>query len=497
MKEKSFIHSRIFHIGIAAAAALTIGFFAGRSMPYARSAPSVAENVIYSKPSVQTEVSMQTAVDIQAAWRNVVQKALPSVVEIDVVNVVKTNAPVLSSPFDFFLNPQNDNSRPREFTQQGLGSGVIVRQTGRDVFVLTNNHVAGEANEITVKLQDGTSYSAVLVGKDPNKDLALIKFQTDAQVTPADLGDSDALQAGDWVMAVGNPLGFESTVTEGIVSAIGRPGLPGTDTAAFTDYIQTDAAINQGNSGGALVDIYGRVVGINSWIASNSGGNIGLGFSIPINNAKTAINDFISKGRVSYGWLGISMGAAPQSAETGESDNNKVFVFGVYRNSPADKAGILPGDSIKSVNEENIDSSSKLLAAIGNLSPGKTSDITVLRGGKQISLQVLITERSEDSQLAAESNLLWPGMTLVPITREIRERLNLPKDTGKIIAGSVTAGSPAAIAGLRPGDIINSIGSRKISSLDDFYRQLNDPTQKEAVFEVSRQGTTFKIGLVK
>ena len=186
----------------------------------------------------------------------------------------------------------------------------------------------------------------------------------------AELGDSDSLMVGDWVLAVGSPLGFESTVTAGIVSAIGRRSVQG--AAGFTDYIQTDAAINQGNSGGALVNIYGQVVGINSWIASTSGGNIGLGFAIPINNAKRAIDDFITKGKSEYGWIGINMGGLqPQAAEDlklGEAHG--AFVYGVFKGSPADKAGLLPGDMITKVDGKALKDSSDLLLTIGNLTPG-------------------------------------------------------------------------------------------------------------------------------
>ncbi|MEW5814884.1 MAG: trypsin-like peptidase domain-containing protein, partial [Spirochaetota bacterium] len=263
----------------------------------------------------QTTVSPEV---LQNSFREIAAKVLPVVVEVDVVDVLKQNAPQFSSPFDFFFSPrqdENQNPQEREYKRYGLGSGVMIRKIGDKVYVLTNNHVVGQAEEIKVKLEDRRQFKAKIVGKDEKKDLALIVFETKENVPIAEMGDSSRLKVGDWVLAVGNPLGFESTVTAGIVSAVGRKSQLGSDVATFTDYIQTDAAINQGNSGGALVNLAGQVVGLNTWIASPSGGSIGIGFAIPINNAKKAIEDFISQGRIEYGWLGINIGdAAPETA---------------------------------------------------------------------------------------------------------------------------------------------------------------------------------------
>jgi S1-C subfamily serine protease len=257
MNLKKIIESKAFQIAAVAVIGLAVGFFGGRVLTRSSSRPTVPEGLVYTKEPAEAGEGFQTINNIQAAFREVARQVLPSVVEIDVVNVVKAQLPGIDSPFDFFFAPGSPNGQPKqqEFRQEGLGSGVLVKRAGRSVYVLTNNHVVGEAQEITVKLSDGRSYTAKLVGKDPKKDLALVAFTTEESVPLAVLGDSDALQVGDWVLAVGSPLGFHSSVTEGIVSAIGRESLPGSSIASFTDYIQTDAAINQGNSGGALVDI--------------------------------------------------------------------------------------------------------------------------------------------------------------------------------------------------------------------------------------------------
>jgi Do/DeqQ family serine protease len=501
MNPKTFFKSRAVQIVAVAIVGLTVGFFGGRMLTGSSSQPGAPEGLVYTQEPAQIGEGFQTINNIQAAFRKVAKQVLPSVVEIDVVNVVKAQLPGTISPFDFFFGSGSPNGQPeqQEFRQEGLGSGVLVKRAGQSVYVLTNNHVVGEAQEITVKLADGRSFTAKLVGKDPKKDLALVMFSTEGTVPLAELGDSDTVQVGDWVLAVGSPLGFHSTVTEGIVSAVGRESMPGSQVASFTDYIQTDAAINQGNSGGALVDIQGRVVGINSWIASPSGGNVGLGFAIPINNAKSTIQDLITKGRASYGWLGINMGTlSPQEAGSlyGEVIPG-AFVSGVYGGSPAEKAGILPGDTITAVNGEKITDPTQLLLVVGNLEPGTAADFTILRAHQQLVRKVNIAERRDEQALADQANRLWPGVSVVQITPELRSRLDLPHNTGNLIVGAVIKGSPAGVGGLQVGDIVRRVNDQKVASLADFYHAVSEPDSTELMLEVTRQGNEYRIGLVK
>jgi len=364
--------------------------------------------------------------------------------------------------------------------------------------VLTNNHVAGEAEEISVKLNDGRQFTAKLVGADPNKDLALVMFETAEQVPVAQLGDSNALQVGDWVLAVGSPLGFDSTVTAGIVSAMGRHSMPGMDVASFTDYIQTDAAINQGNSGGALVNIYGQVVGINAWIASPSGGNVGLGFAIPINNAKKAIDDFITKGKIEYGWLGVSMGGVSPDAVTDLELGNAsgAFVYGVFKGSPADKAGLLPGDFITAVDGEALKDTSDLLLRVGNLEPGRKAELDVLRYGQPLRLTVKVAAREAEQNLASRTGKLWPGFSVVPMTEDIRTQLNLAKSSGRLVIGAVEQGGFADIAGLKTGDIVRKVNGQEVRTILDFYKAFNSGKSREILFTIERQETELIIGLV-
>ena len=450
------------------------------------------------------EVEQFSSIDalsvLQDAYREVSRRVIPVVVEINVTDVVTQSVPNYGSPFEFFFGPQGDREpEEREFRRQGLGSGVIVRRNGETVYVLTNNHVVGSADEITVTLHDERQFTATLVGKDPRKDLALVQFETNEEVPVAVLGNSDAVQVGDIVFAVGNPLGFESTITSGIVSAVGRKPAPGTRVAGFTDYIQTDASINQGNSGGPLMNIQGEVIGINTWISSTNGGSIGLGFTIPINNAKQAIDDFITKGGVDYGWLGINIADPPMQLrdDMDIEDANGAFVFGVFRGSPADKAGILPGDFITAINGEKLRDTADLTFTVASLPIGETARFELIRYGKAMSIEVKISARKDEDAIQKQRSRVWPGMSALQITDEIQKQLDLPKRMGELVIGTIAPEGPAALAGFQPGDVIQEINGEPVKSTIDFYRVLNDDKSREVVFRIYRQGNELIIGLIR
>ena len=256
---------------------------------------------------VGTTAFAQSALSIvealQTTFRSVSDTVLPSVVEVDITQTKTYTNPLgnMTNPFEWFFgnggSSDGSSGNTREYQTSGLGSGVIVRKTGNTYYVLTNNHVAGEATKISVKLYDDRTFEAKLVGTDDRIDIALISFETKDNLPVAKLGDSDKVKVGDICLAFGAPLGYSQSVTQGIVSATGRSE---SSMSSISDYIQTDAAINQGNSGGPLVNIYGEVIGINTWIASSSGGSVGLGFAIPINNVKNAIDAFIKDGKITY-----------------------------------------------------------------------------------------------------------------------------------------------------------------------------------------------------
>jgi serine protease Do len=461
-----------------------------------------------SNPQALADATKNLAA-IQYSFREVANKVLPTVVEVDVTEQLRQSSQA-QSPFDWFFNQTPKGGQAP--TRQGLGSGIIVRKAGGGTYyVLTNNHVVDQATDISVKLADQRVFSAKVVGTDNRRDLALISFVGPADLTSAELGDSGELQVGDLVLAVGNPFGFENTVTMGIISALGRSS-PSGDVATNTDYIQTDASINQGNSGGALVNIKGEVIGINTWIAAPTGGSIGLGFAIPINNAKKAIDDFINKGKVEYGFLGVQptdpgVDSYPGVARDLRVENVKgALVVNVYKNSPAEKAGILPGDYVVKVNGQDVANTNKLVQVVGDLLAGRTYDFEVIRYGERQKVSIKLAVRPEDGSDATSYKNLWTGLTVVHVNDQVRQQAgdsNIPKGVDGVMIGYVATGntpddqSPAAIAGFRPYDVITQINGRDVHNVMDYYRALNDKAKKEVTFKIMRQGTEVSIGLTR
>ncbi len=431
---------------------------------------------------------------MQKANRSVASSILPTVVTLDVVETKTVqNNQQNGFPWFFFGNPQGgegsgdaESAPQREYKSEGLGSGVIVRKTGKTFYVLTNQHVAGTANEISVRLDDGREFTGKLIGGDERKDIALVSFESDDNSIPvAKLGDSDKVQTGDIVFAVGAPLGYMSSVTQGIISAVGRSGGPNNN---INDFIQTDAAINQGNSGGPLVNIYGEVVGINSWIASSSGGSQGLGFSIPVNNIKKAVDDFISSGKIKYGWLGVSLVDADKDilAELGISGRKGALASQVFTNSPAEKGGMMPGDFVVSLNGKDVKAVDQLVRDVGDLQSGQTAKFVIIRNGKEQTLAVKIEERNENT--VSDSSKLWPGFIPYSLNAEVRKQLKLDEKQKGILVTNVQAKSAAAIMGLQSGDVIVKVNDKDVSGLGDFYAKLSDRAAKEIWFDVIREG---------
>lgn len=481
---------------------VSIGIIIGFSMALLSFSctPNLTRNSVYAQDDVNNDPAMVELEDMQNSFRNVANNVLPSVVEIATVDITKQTVPdTYGWPWEFFFqNPEgNGEQREREFRNEGLGSGVIVRKDGNKVYVLTNNHVVQGADEISVLMyeKEETPYQANIVGTDARRDLALIEFESDdPNITVAKLGDSDNLEVGDWVLAVGNPYGYISSVTAGIVSAKGRRGAG----ENINDFIQTDAAINQGNSGGALVNLYGEVVGINTWIATPTGVNIGLGFAIPINNAKKAIEDFIEYGEVEYGWLGVTIGDPSESLaeEVGVASQKGAFIFNVYKDSPADTDGLLPGDYVVSLNGEQIEDYLHLSRLVGDLSPGEKAVFSVIRQKEEVKVTVEIERREDAESLANQYMNLWPGMAVNPITDEIREQLALPKNQHGLLL-SVSDKSKAQIAGLRSLDVITEVNGVKMENVLDFYRVINDKDNKKLTFTFIREGVELEIGISK
>lgn len=450
--------------------------------------------IVNSPSALATANQAEIARSFQQQFRTVASQTLPVVVEVNVVNRVTQR--VGDSPLDFFFGNPRGGQQEREFEQPGMGSGVIVARDGTAVYVLTNHHVAGEADEIEIVLSDGRSFEAEIVGSDELMDLALVSFETSEEVPIAPLGDSSALMPGDWVFAVGNPLGFESTITAGIVSATARAARAGSQMSGVTDYIQTDAAINRGNSGGPLVNLDGEVVGINTWIASQSGGSIGLGFAIPINSARRAINDFLTDGEVAYSWLGVQISTVNETIadELDLESASGAFVSGVYADSPADRAGLLPGDVILRIGDTQIDSSNTLVRTVANIEPEQASEFELVRDGERMTMAVRTGRRTAES---GTEEPVWPGISVAPLSEQIREQLELGRRVDGVVIAAVAADSAAGESGLRAGDTITAINGSGVDSLADFYRKLNEVDSDEVQFRIIREGRQIILGFVR
>ncbi|MDP9014562.1 MAG: DegQ family serine endoprotease [Pseudomonadota bacterium] len=387
-----------------------------------------------------------------------VKRASPSVVNIATRGTVKEKPgqrnPLLDDPFfrRFFDAPPDSKPRERQF--QSAGSGVIV--DAKNGYIITNHHVVENASEITITLLDNRSFAAKIIGSDEGADIAVLQAKQ-PNLVPMALGDSAHLEVGDFVVAIGNPFGLQHTVTAGIVSALGRSGI---NPEGYEDFIQTDASINPGNSGGALVNLKGELVGINSAILSGSGGNIGIGFAIPVNMVKGVMDQLIKYGQVKRGILGVNIyNVTPEIAkEFGLTDSSGALVAGVTPGSSAERAGIKTGDIITSINGVTMKGAGELRNSIGMLRVGDKVEIGLLRDGKPRQVTALIAERSEvESASAADIN---PGLEGADLT-------DAP-DGGGVLVRSVQDGSPASQAGIKANDLIVGVGRTPVTNTKTF-----------------------------
>ena len=454
---------------------------------------------VYAAPNSS---EMETVENFQNTFRRVAAETLPWVVEIDTVEVSTRQTPGGNGfPWEYFFgNPDESEEKApetREYRSAGLGSGFIVEKEEDTYYVITNNHVVGQADEIRIKMDNEKEYEAELVGTDPRKDLALLKFETkDKGIAIAHLGDSDSLFVGDWVLAIGSPFGYKSSVTAGIISALGRQNGP---DGNINDFIQTDASINQGNSGGPLVNLKGEVVGINTWITTSTGGSIGLGFSIPINNVKRTIRDFIDDGEVRYGWLGVSIGDAPDiiADEFGLKGEKGAFVYQVFNNSPAEKGGIQPGDFILSVNGIAASDKNHLTRMIGDMRPDDIAEFVLIRNNRRMSLKVKITERETEEEVRKMNNQVWPGVSVYTVQEELIERLELEEDIKGVFVAEVYPKTAFQIAGIQAGDIITGINGESVENLSDFYTRLNSIGDDRFYLSFLREGYEMETPKIK
>jgi serine protease Do len=414
-----------------------------------------------------------------ASFADLVEKLSPSVVNISTTQTVKQGGGSSGNiPFRFFGNDEFfqrffGEMPERDIKQKSLGSGFIISPDG---YIFTNHHVVAKADRIKVKLASGNEYDAEIKGKDANTDLALIKINAGENLPAINLGDSDKLRVGDWVFAIGNPFGLEHTVTAGIVSAKGRA----IGSGPYDNFIQTDASINPGNSGGPLFNLNGEVVGINTAIVAQAQG---IGFSVPVNIAKSILNDLKTKGSVTRGWLGVSIqDITPDiSANLKLKDRKGALVGQVFEGDPADKAGIKTGDIIVAIDNRPVQDTHELLRVVASLPVGKKVDVKVFRDGVEKSLALVVAERKEKRDIARSGGTIDQlGMTVQEITPEIARHFGLSKSGGVIIT-DVKQGSPADEGGVKSQDIILQINRIKINSIKDFTGEIERTGKDETL----------------
>src|SRR5919205_3222946 len=446
--------------GLLLSAALAAAAFGGTAVTAADPAPAPA------------------AVQAQNSYADVLARVTPAVVTVRASRRARQ-----TQQFPFMDDPtlrelfgdrfRQQQPRTEERVERGLGSGVIVSADG---YILTNHHVVDGAEEIKVDLNDGRTLPAKVVGTDQPSDLAVLKIEaTGLPVLP--LGDSDKARVGDVALAVGNPLGIGQTVTSGIISAKGRT--TGLSDGNFEEFIQTDAAINRGNSGGALVNASGELIGINSQILSPSGGNIGIGFAIPANMAKAVMDQLMKTGKVRRGMLGVTIQSitADLASSLSLPAARGAIVTSVQNGGPAEKAGLKRGDVITAINKQPVVDNNSLRNLVASLPPGSNVDVTALRNGHDQDFQVALAELpdrerpasdDEDTSSAATPGNTKFGLTVQPLTAEAATRYGLDADDQGLLVTRVDPAGSAANAGIRQGDLIQEVNRQPVKAVTDF-----------------------------
>lgn len=466
----------------------TIGFRQNKTSYYCVISASLVLLLFITPPSAfaQDTGSVDALRQIGKAFATIAEKASPAVVGLKTKKTVTRDYPTLRKRpfgdqfdpfeddfFDYFFrrrSPHRRSPRPK-YRQHAQGSGFIISHDG---YILTNNHLVGDADEITVKFADDREFTAEIIGTDPESDVAVIKINADNLPT-LELADSDALEVGEWVIAIGNPFGLSHTVTAGIVSAKGRSNV---GLTTYEDYIQTDAAINPGNSGGPLLNIDGKVVGINTAIVtgySNYRGNIGIGFAIPVNMAKTVYGQLIEGGTVVRGFLGVNIqDLTPELAKSfGLEDTKGVLIPNVNEDSAADKAGIKQGDIVVEFEGEPVEKARKLQNRVAMLKPGTKVKMIILRDGKRKELTVELGERPPIEQIAAgrSDTLEKLGLTVQNLTEELAQRFGY-RDLEGVIVTWVGPDSEAARKGITPGTLIMEVDRKPVKNTKDFNKAI-------------------------
>jgi serine protease Do len=471
-------------------------------------------------PSI-TLVQPAVARSAPDSFADLAAKLLPAVVNVSSTQTITAkngtrgpdagpDMPVFppGSPFEQFFKDFLNRNRPGQGgggdnppaarRAQSLGSGFIVDPAG---YVVTNNHVIEGADQVSVTLQDNTVLKATVVGRDESGDIALLKVATDKQLPTVDFGDSSQSRVGDWVLAIGNPFGLGGTVTAGIVSARGRDIHQG----QYDDFIQTDAAINRGNSGGPLFNMDGQVIGINTAIFSPSGGSIGIGFSIPSNMAKNIVAQLKQYGHPRRGWLGVKIQqVTPEIAESlGLKDVNGAMVAGVTDGGPAEKAKIHGGDIILKFAGQDVKEMHNLPRIVADAEVGKEVPVVLWREGKEVTVQTVLAERPADVELASNDAGPKPGdatkptaitglgLKVAPVSQELKDKFQLGADQKGVVITDVAPNTPAAERGLKPGDVIVEVQQAEVAAPSDIQKQVDvarKADRKNVLMLIQREG---------
>jgi serine protease Do len=452
--------------------------------PFERPAPRYVTSPSSWSPSASPRTESPPG-----SWTAVAKSSMPAVVNIATSRMVRGRESGVSQPFfldPFFPGPFGPPGGQRR--EHGLGSGTIVTPDG---YVLTNNHVVEGAQDIRVTLADRREFRAKLVGGDPKTDIAVLKL-TGSRFPVMPLGDSNRVVVAEVVLAIGNPFGLDQTVTMGIVSAVGRANLGISD---YEDFIQTDAAINPGNSGGALVNARGELIGTNTAIFSQSGGYMGIGFAVPINMARQVMDQLVTRGRVTRGYLGVSVQElTPAAARAlGLPTDRGVLVGDVAADGPAARGGLKQGDVITAINGTPVDDVGRFRNLVSSMKPGTRVTLTVLRDGREQTVEVPAGELADRTRTASAPRGGGPdplGLAVAEVTPDLTRRLGLPPDTQGALVAEVAPGGLVADAGLRPGDVIQQVNRQPVRSARDFTRAVEQAAGKDLLILVNRGGST-------
>ena len=495
-------------LGAVAAASLAAGMVLASRLQLTPPTRAAAEREAGGGAFQQAAASAAAAAGVPGFnFVKIAEEEKKFVVNINTTKSLKRRHPQIPrgpsgrSPFgdeDDFFEHFFGQSPERDLKQQSLGSGFIVDKEG---YILTNNHVVEGADDIRVTLLDGRSYDAEVKGRDPKTDIALISIKPENGLPVATLGDSDALQVGEWVIAIGNPFGFGHTVTAGVVSAKDRT----IGAGPYDAFIQTDASINPGNSGGPLFNARGEVVGINSAIIASGQG---IGFAIPINMAKTIMEQLREKGSVTRGWLGVQVQAlTPELRDSLRlSAEGGALIAGVIKGDPADKAGLKAGDVIVEFDGRTVRSDRELVSIVGNTGVGKKVSVKVLRDGKNLSFEIKIAKRSDEKDEAAgsdeeesgekESGKARLGVRVQDLTKELAEKLGLDETRGALVS-EVTAGGPADRAGIDRGDVVLEVNRQPVEDAAAFAKLVRGAEPGKTLLLLVRGGGGTRFVTVK